>query len=96
MCPFLKDPQYNHKMDSPSSFINQIPPITRTYIIGVIIVTVAVAWELVPLSNIVFDLNAIWNNFQIWRLVLPFFYFTKVPIMPILSMCVLFSSLPVT
>jgi hypothetical protein len=51
----------------------QVPPITRTWLSGVVAVTVGARFGLVPLFNLGFDMGLV-LRLQVWRLLTCFLY----------------------
>jgi hypothetical protein len=52
----------------------QIPPVTRTWLTGVVAVTVGARFGLVPLGALLFSLPLILQRLQVWRLLTCFFF----------------------
>mmetsp|Transcript_19954 Transcript_19954/g.29871 ORF Transcript_19954/g.29871 Transcript_19954/m.29871 type:complete len:233 (+) Transcript_19954:96-794(+) len=56
-------------------WLRDIPPITRTYMIGAFLTTAACALDLVSPFSLYFNANLIFRKFQLWRLFTNFFFF---------------------
>lgn len=68
-----------HAPSSPPPFlamdeIRKIPPVTRSIIGGVLLVTIPILLHLVSAYPIVFVPRRITRNFELWRIVTPFLY----------------------
>lgn len=56
-------------------WIREIPPVTRTYVIGAFLTTAACALDLVSPFSLYFSATLILHKFQFWRLITNFFFF---------------------
>mmetsp|Transcript_11168 Transcript_11168/g.27447 ORF Transcript_11168/g.27447 Transcript_11168/m.27447 type:complete len:253 (+) Transcript_11168:286-1044(+) len=56
-------------------WIREIPPVTRTYMIGAFLTTAACALDLVSPFSLYFSATLIFQKFQFWRLITNFFFF---------------------
>ena len=52
-----------------------VPPITRSYVTGAILVTASCSLELVSPFSLYFNLKLVLFKFQVWRLFTNFFFF---------------------
>ena len=52
-----------------------VPPITRSYVAGAILVTASCSLELVSPFSLYFNLRLVFFKWQLWRLVTNFFFF---------------------
>mmetsp|Transcript_35178 Transcript_35178/g.48979 ORF Transcript_35178/g.48979 Transcript_35178/m.48979 type:complete len:245 (+) Transcript_35178:160-894(+) len=62
-------------LEQVEQWIREIPPITRTYMIGAVLTTAACALELVSPFSLYFSATLIFNKGQFWRLMTNFFFF---------------------
>uniref|UniRef100_A0A6U2XJX8 Derlin n=1 Tax=Lotharella globosa TaxID=91324 RepID=A0A6U2XJX8_9EUKA len=62
-------------LEQVEQWIREIPPITRTYMIGAFLTTAACALELVSPFSLYFSATLIFTKFQFWRLITNFFFF---------------------
>ena len=62
-------------LDQLQQWILEIPPITRTYMIGAFLTTAACALDLVSPFSLYFSPTLIFLKFQFWRLITNFFFF---------------------
>jgi len=63
--------------NSPQEVLDQLPTITKVWFLSALIMTAAVSFGLVDPRLIIFSWDAIWNRFEIWRLLTPFLFFGK-------------------
>eukprot|EP00954_Amorphochlora_amoebiformis_P025308 1372074-Amorphochlora_amoeboformis.AAC.2 len=56
-------------------WIREVPPITRTYMLGALLTTAACALDLVSPFTLYFNATLIFHKLQFWRLLTNFFFF---------------------
>ena len=67
-------------MDSPISYLTQIPPFTKIYLLSVLALGIAITWDALPAESIMYEPHRVWQQFEVWRLVLPFLFYGKMGI----------------
>ena len=60
---------------SPSQWFYEVPPVTRTYVASVMVLTASCSLELVSPFSLYFNVNLIVTKLQLWRLFTNFFFF---------------------
>lgn len=55
-------------------WFRSVPMVTKILVFGTLSMTVVSNFGMYAADNMYFDINAVWNKFEIQRLVLPFFY----------------------
>ena len=53
----------------------EVPPVTRSYVTGAIIVTASCSLDLISPFSLFFNLNLVFTKLQLWRLFTNFFFF---------------------
>ena len=55
----------------------RIKPVTRYWLLGVVVCTFGAKFGAIPFKHLVFDVKAIFYDWQLWRIVLSFFWLGK-------------------
>jgi Derlin-2/3 len=63
--------------NSPQEVLNQLPPITKVWFVGAVIMTAAVSFGLASPQSIAFLWPYIWHKFEIWRFLTTFLFVGK-------------------
>ena len=58
-----------------SQWFYEVPPVTRTYVASVMVLTASCSLELVSPFSLYFNVNLIVTKLQLWRLFTNFFFF---------------------
>ena len=77
-------------MSDLKKWISEIPPVTRTLVFGSLVVTLLGSYGFVSPSTIALRWSPIWERFEIWRLVLNFFFHYKLGLRFIVRMFALY------
>lgn len=77
-------------MQSPLQLFQEIPPVTKAYVITVFAMSFALTWGFVELEKIAYFPNLVWNYFEVWRLILPAFVYGKLKFDIILTLFAMF------
>lgn len=80
----------NEIMQNPLQFFQEIPPVTKAYVITVFAMSFALTWEFVQLEQIAYYPVLVWNHFEVWRLILPAFVYGKLKFDIILTLFAMF------
>lgn len=66
--------QHHHNNNNPLDWFYSLPPLTRTWLIGVSIVNIGTTMDLLNPHNLLFDVSKIYNKLELWRCITCFLY----------------------